>query len=521
MSMLFHVALPSERRRAARNLLAPTHLQLLQLSQQHTHNLASTLRSDHGSDVTYAPTRLPVLLSSAARPGGPALMLSKTIAKRSGATTSVRASDVTAHTRARTCRDATPASLRYETGSHSRFQVKCVNVSGSGGFIKTRSQKQHDIMSTPPMLRMVPPRGNYCIGVVFGIGVSDIRKLSRNFFLVIGSATAAARTMRVFISKTCHLIFSWLNGASKAKINIRRDVLVTVSMYSPIALSVMGRYNPSIHCNHLLITGQRARRLVIVAWILSAIFASPSLYLFSEVEYHCRTQCWLHMPEVIGWELYVWLVALTVFIFPTILITACYAIIVYTIWSKSTTMNVPSKPRAVTNGEKRGGSNHEDDSRRASSRGLIPKAKIKTVKMTLVIVFVFILCWSPYIVYNLMDVHGYIPKDLLALTTLIQSLASLNSAANPLIYCLFSTHICRNLRRIPAINWLVMLFSPCLECARQPLEPAGPFRRYGTEYTTMTSDISSRRQTNNNPRYNPVVLQKDMGNSVTTSSTVS
>lgn len=31
--------------------------------------------------------------------------------------------------------------------------------------------------------------------------------------------------------------------------------------------------------------------------------------------------------------------------------------------------------------------NGEDDSRRASSRGLIPKAKIKSVKMTLVIVF--------------------------------------------------------------------------------------------------------------------------------------
>ncbi|CAL4173494.1 unnamed protein product, partial [Meganyctiphanes norvegica] len=304
-----------------------------------------------------------------------------------------------------------------------------------------------------------------------------------------------------------------------AKHQVGRELVTYSSTYVLVALSI-DRYDAITHPMNFSGSWQRARRLVIVAWVLSAVFASPSLYLFSEVEYHCRTQCWLHMPEVIGWELYVWLVALTVFIFPTILITACYVIIVYTIWSKSAQMNAPTRHRAKTNGEKRkGGSGNEDASRRASSRGLIPKAKIKTVKMTLVIVFVFILCWSPYIVYNLMDVHGYIPKDLLALTTLIQSLASLNSAANPLIYCLFSTRICRNLRRIPAINWLVTLFSPCLECARQPLEPAGPFRRYGTEYTTMTSDISSRRSTHNNTRYNPVVLQKDVGSNSVTSTT--
>lgn len=47
----------------------------------------------------------------------------------------------------------------------------------------------------------------------------------------------------------------------------------------------------------------------------------------------------------------------------------------------------------------------EVESRRASSRGLIPKAKVKTVKMTFVIIFVFILCWSPYFVFDLLQVR--------------------------------------------------------------------------------------------------------------------
>lgn len=93
-----------------------------------------------------------------------------------------------------------------------------------------------------------------------------------------------------------------------------------------------------------------------------------------------------------------------------------------------------------------GGIDH--GSRRASSRGIIPRAKVKTVKMTIVIVIVFVICWSPYIVFDLLQVFDKIPRTQtnIAVATLIQSLAPLNSAANPLIYCLFSTQVCRTLR---------------------------------------------------------------------------
>lgn len=88
--------------------------------------------------------------------------------------------------------------------------------------------------------------------------------------------------------------------------------------------------------------------------------------------------------------------------------------------------------------------------RRASSRGIIPKAKVKTVKMTIVIVIVFVLCWSPYIVFDLLQVFEQIPRTQtnIAIATFIQSLAPLNSAANPLIYCLFSTHFVRTLKYV-------------------------------------------------------------------------
>lgn len=53
-------------------------------------------------------------------------------------------------------------------------------------------------------------------------------------------------------------------------------------------------------------------------------------------------------------------------------------------------------------------------------------------------------------IYDLLQVYGYAViedrKTATAVATFMQSLAPLNSLANPMIYCLFSTHVCRNIR---------------------------------------------------------------------------
>jgi len=69
----------------------------------------------------------------------------------------------------------------------------------------------------------------------------------------------------------------------------------------------------------------------------------------------------------------------------------------------------------------------------------------------LVTLAVFILCWSPYFIFDLLQVYGKVPETQtnIAVATFIQSLAPLNSAANPVIYCLFSTRMCNAVRYVP------------------------------------------------------------------------
>ena len=182
------------------------------------------------------------------------------------------------------------------------------------------------------------------------------------------------------------------------------------------------RYDAITHPMNFSGSWKRARILVIVAWILSAAFSSPILHFYNTTETEdYGTQCWIHFEEQWQWQLYMTLVSVTLFVIPAILIAGCYIIIVCTIWNKGREIKT-SRPRqgnqnnqqrvcttaggAVIQVESKAKEGHDLESRRASSRGLIPKAKVKTIKMTFVIISVFILCWSPYIVFDLLQVYG-------------------------------------------------------------------------------------------------------------------
>uniref|UniRef100_A0A8C8VQK1 Neuropeptide S receptor 1 n=1 Tax=Pelusios castaneus TaxID=367368 RepID=A0A8C8VQK1_9SAUR len=110
-----------------------------------------------------------------------------------------------------------------------------------------------------------------------------------------------------------------------------------------------------------------------------------------------------------------------------------YFIVIRTIWMKS-------KAHAVII------SNCSDGKFCASynHRGLISKAKVKAIKYSIVIVLAFVLCWSPYFLFDILDNFSVLPetKERFYASVIIQNLPSLNSAVNPLIYCVFSNSLC-------------------------------------------------------------------------------
>ena len=320
--------------------------------------------------------------------------------------------------------------------------------------------------------------------VLVALTMSKGRKSRMNFFI---KNLALADLLVGLVSLLTDIIWkttvSWNAGEVMCKlIRYLQTVVTYASTYVLVALSI-DRYDAITHPMNFSGSWRRARGLVITAWILSFLFSTPIIFLY-KIKAHDRygDQCWIELDEQWHWMVFMTVASLLVFIIPAIIIAVCYIAIVCTIWNKGKETALMPASNSNNNGNamvttsggqvievKRKGSKNnneangstsngklvgkvsrgddEVESRRASSRGLIPKAKVKTVKMTFVIIFVFILCWSPYIIHDLLQVYGAIPtfgasKGIqAAVATLIQSLSSLNSAANPLIYCLFSTNI--------------------------------------------------------------------------------
>ncbi|RVE70520.1 hypothetical protein OJAV_G00065160 [Oryzias javanicus] len=78
----------------------------------------------------------------------------------------------------------------------------------------------------------------------------------------------------------------------------------------------------------------------------------------------------------------------------------------------------------------------------------ITKAMSKTIRMTLVIVLVYTICWSPFFIVQLWAAWDPNPPDQGVAFTILMLLASLNSCTNPWIYTAFSSSVSRELQSL-------------------------------------------------------------------------
>ncbi|XP_045446272.1 cardioacceleratory peptide receptor-like [Melitaea cinxia] len=294
--------------------------------------------------------------------------------------------------------------------------------------------------------------------VIAALLCTNARKSRMNFFIMqLAIADLFVGLIYVFVDIVQKITIAWLAGEFMCKIvKFLQAVVMYASTYVLVALSI-DRCDAITNPMNFSGSWNRARGLIASAWLISIVFSIPLLILYEVREVQGQLQCWIELGTARRWQIWMTLVSVMIFVLPALAIAACYTVIVLTIWTKSkaVVMSPPINSRR-TKTLRNGQMECDPDSRRASSRGLIPRAKIKSVKMTFVIVFVFVLCWSPYIVFDLLQVYNQIPltQTNLAIATLIQSLAPLNSAANPLICCMFSPHIYTSLRRVPPYRWL-------------------------------------------------------------------
>ncbi|NXF91277.1 NPSR1 protein, partial [Eubucco bourcierii] len=210
-------------------------------------------------------------------------------------------------------------------------------------------------------------------------------------------------------------------------------VLLYASTYVLVSLSI-DRYHAIVYPMKFLQGERQAKVLIGVAWSLSFLFSIPTLIIFGKRQLsNGEVQCWALWPDDSYWIPYMTVVAFLVYFIPLIIISVIYSIVIRTIWMKS-------KAQAVIIANCPGGKT----SAGYSSRGFISRAKVKAIKYSIVIILAFVLCWSPYFLFDILDNFNILPetKERFYASVIIQNLPALNSAINPLIYCLFSNRLC-------------------------------------------------------------------------------
>lgn len=152
-------------------------------------------------------------------------------------------------------------------------------------------------------------------------------------------------------------------------------------------------------CQPLRALRRRADRLAVLAtWLGCLVASAPQVHIFSLREVADGVfDCWAVFIQPWGPKAYITWITLAVYIVPVIVLAACYGLISFKIWQNLRLKTAAEAAEAIAGTEgAAAGSRGRAALARVSSVKLISKAKIRTVKMTFIIVLAFIVCWTPF-----------------------------------------------------------------------------------------------------------------------------
>ncbi|KFW80846.1 Vasopressin V1b receptor [Manacus vitellinus] len=313
------------------------------------------------------------------------------------------------------------------------------------------------------------------------------RKMSRMhlFILHLGLTDLAVALFQVLPQLVWKVTYRFLGPDPLCRAVKYLQVLsMFASTYMLIAMT-LDRYLAVCHPLHTLQQPTRqAYARMGPPWCLRCLLSLPQVFIFSLREVRPGSgvlDCWADFGYPWGARAYITWTALCVFILPVGVLAVCYGLICHEICKNlkgKTQSGAPgpggsagAAPPAPCPPEKGG------QPSRVSSVRTISRAKIRTVKMTFVIVAAYVACWAPFFsmqMWSVWDEDAPDDESTNVAFSLTMLLASLSSCCNPWIYMFFSGHLLQDAAR-------------CLRCRGGP--------RAGLRRPASTGSLCSRKTT--------------------------
>ncbi|XP_065209395.1 adipokinetic hormone/corazonin-related peptide receptor variant I-like [Planococcus citri] len=217
----------------------------------------------------------------------------------------------------------------------------------------------------------------------------------------------------------------WIAGDAMCRVSVFFRIFgLYLSSFIIICISV-DRYLAVLKPMNLYQVDQRGKIMLTSAWLASVICSAPQSIIFhveSHPEFHDFKQCVMFNSFQSKYQelAYLYSGMIIMYLLPLAVIIFCYTSIVIEIFKRSTETNI--------------------DSFRRSGLGFLGRARSRTLKMTIIIVVVFIICWTPYYV---MAVWFWIDDSSAKkidhkVQRFLLLFASTNSCMNPIVYGIFN-----------------------------------------------------------------------------------
>ncbi|XP_042278244.1 tachykinin receptor 1a isoform X2 [Thunnus maccoyii] len=244
-----------------------------------------------------------------------------------------------------------------------------------------------------------------------------MRTVTNYFLLNLAFAEASMSAFNTVINFTYAVHNEWYFGLVYCRFhNFFPIAAVFASIYSMTAIA-LDRYMAIIHPLQQRMSSTETKVVVAVIWVLALLLAFPQYYYSNTDQLPGRVVCYIDWPEYSVCDfkkMYYVCVAILIYFLPLLVMGCAYLVVGLTLWASE----IPG-----------------DSSDRYKEQ---LTAKRKVVKMMIVVVCTFAICWLPYHVYFLL--HQFFPE--MFEETFIQQvylaimwLAMSSTMYNPIIYC--------------------------------------------------------------------------------------
>ncbi|NXN25663.1 NK1R protein, partial [Nycticryphes semicollaris] len=244
-----------------------------------------------------------------------------------------------------------------------------------------------------------------------------MRTVTNCFLVNLAFAEASMAAFNTVVNFTYAVHNEWYYGLFYCRFhNFFPIAAVFASIYSMTAIA-LDRYMAIIHPLRPRLSATATKVVIGIIWLLAFLLAFPQGYYSVMEKLPGRLVCLVEWPEhntnVYG-KTYHFCMTILIYFLPLLVIGCAYTVVGITLWASE----IPG-----------------DSSDRYHEQ---VSAKRKVVKMMIIVVCTFALCWLPYHIYFTLQYFNpewYLQKFIQQVYLAIMWLAMSSTMYNPIIYC--------------------------------------------------------------------------------------